>query len=106
MISVLTSGINRFVSANPEGYAGRYDYSMGALSQTPTECEVRGATRDFICFSGVKRDADRVDDVLYEHAADLKMTRFMMSLKDAVEFVLFAYKNGNQGGTSRKKCPK
>ena len=33
------------------------------------------------------------------------MTRFMMSLDDAVDLVLFAYKNGNGGDTFVQKAP-
>jgi UDP-glucose 4-epimerase len=36
---------------------------------------------------------------------DPEMTRFMMSLEDAVELVLFAYKNGNPGDTFVQKAP-
>lgn len=36
---------------------------------------------------------------------DPDMTRFMMSLPDAVELVLFAFKNGNQGDTFVQKAP-
>lgn len=36
---------------------------------------------------------------------DPDMTRFMMSLPDAVELVLFAFNNGNQGDTFVQKAP-
>ena len=36
---------------------------------------------------------------------DPSMTRFMMSLEDAVELVLFAFKNGNTGDTFIQKAP-
>jgi UDP-N-acetylglucosamine 4,6-dehydratase len=36
---------------------------------------------------------------------DPSMTRFMMSLTDAVELVLFAFHNGNQGDTFVQKAP-
>jgi UDP-glucose 4-epimerase len=36
---------------------------------------------------------------------DPNMTRFMMSLEDAVELVLFAFKNGNPGDTFIQKAP-
>jgi UDP-glucose 4-epimerase len=36
---------------------------------------------------------------------DPDMTRFMMSLDDAVELVLFAYKNGKPGDTFVQKAP-
>lgn len=36
---------------------------------------------------------------------DPNMTRFMMSLPDAVELVLFAFKHGNQGDTFVQKAP-
>jgi UDP-glucose 4-epimerase len=36
---------------------------------------------------------------------DPEMTRFMMSLDDAVELVLFAYKNGQPGDTFVQKAP-
>jgi UDP-glucose 4-epimerase len=36
---------------------------------------------------------------------DPEMTRFMMSLEDAVELVLFAFKNGNPGDTFVQKAP-
>jgi UDP-N-acetylglucosamine 4,6-dehydratase len=36
---------------------------------------------------------------------DPDMTRFMMSLEDAVDLVLFAYKNGNAGDTFVQKAP-
>ncbi len=36
---------------------------------------------------------------------DPEMTRFMMSLPDAVELVQFAFKNGNQGDTFVQKAP-
>lgn len=36
---------------------------------------------------------------------DPNMTRFMMSLPDAVELVLFAFKNGRQGDTFVQKAP-
>lgn len=36
---------------------------------------------------------------------DPEMTRFMMSLPDAVELVLFAFKNGKQGDTFVQKAP-
>ena len=36
---------------------------------------------------------------------DPNMTRFMMSLPDAVELVLFAFNNGNQGDTFVQKAP-
>ena len=36
---------------------------------------------------------------------DPDMTRFMMSLDDAVELVLYAYKNGNAGDTFVQKAP-
>lgn len=36
---------------------------------------------------------------------DPKMTRFMMSLEDAVELVLFAFKNGNPGDIFVQKSP-
>ena len=36
---------------------------------------------------------------------DLDMTRFMMSLPDAVDLVLFAFKNGVQGDTFVQKAP-
>jgi UDP-glucose 4-epimerase len=36
---------------------------------------------------------------------DPNMTRFMMSLEDAVELVLFSYKHGNSGDTFIQKAP-
>jgi len=36
---------------------------------------------------------------------DPKMTRFLMSLEDAVDLVLFAFKNGNQGDLFVNKAP-
>lgn len=36
---------------------------------------------------------------------DPSMTRFMMSLEDAVDLVLFAFKNGNNGDTFIQKAP-
>jgi UDP-glucose 4-epimerase len=36
---------------------------------------------------------------------DPKMTRFMMTLEDAVELVLYAFKNGNQGDLFVQKAP-
>jgi UDP-N-acetylglucosamine 4,6-dehydratase/5-epimerase len=36
---------------------------------------------------------------------DPKMTRFMMSLDEAVELVLYAFKNGNQGDLFVQKSP-
>jgi UDP-glucose 4-epimerase len=36
---------------------------------------------------------------------DPKMTRFLMSLNDAVDLVLFAFKNGNQGDLFVNKAP-
>ncbi len=36
---------------------------------------------------------------------DPEMTRFMMSLEDAVDLVLYAYKNGNQGDRFVQKAP-
>ena len=36
---------------------------------------------------------------------DPDMTRFMMSLPDAIELVLFAFKNGDQGDTFVQKAP-
>lgn len=36
---------------------------------------------------------------------DPNMTRFLMSLEDAVDLVLYAYKNGNQGDRFVKKAP-
>jgi UDP-glucose 4-epimerase len=36
---------------------------------------------------------------------DPEMTRFMMSLPDAVDLVLFAFNNGNQGDTFVQKAP-
>ena len=36
---------------------------------------------------------------------DPNMTRFMMSLEDAVELVLFAFDNGKNGDTFIQKAP-
>jgi UDP-glucose 4-epimerase len=36
---------------------------------------------------------------------DLKMTRFVMLMKDAIDLVLFAFKNGNNGDILIKKSP-
>ncbi|APQ18502.1 polysaccharide biosynthesis protein [Maribacter hydrothermalis] len=47
----------------------------------------------------------QIEDNLPLTITDPKMTRFLMSLEDAVDLVLFAFKNGNQGDLFVNKAP-
>tara|TARA_R110002051_G_scaffold303610_1_gene372567 strand:+ start:19895 stop:20899 length:1005 start_codon:yes stop_codon:yes gene_type:complete len=47
----------------------------------------------------------QIEDSLPLTITDPKMTRFLMSLEDAVDLVLFAFKNGNQGDLFVNKAP-
>ena len=47
----------------------------------------------------------QIEENLPLTVTDPKMTRFLMSLEDAVDLVLFAFKNGNQGDLFVNKAP-
>lgn len=48
---------------------------------------------------------NQIEQKLPLTVTDPKMTRFLMSLEDAVDLVLFAFKNGNQGDLFVNKAP-
>ena len=48
---------------------------------------------------------DQIKEGKYITITDLQMTRFMMTLNDAVDLVLFAYKNGRNGDLFVQKAP-
>ena len=116
--AAMTNGVERAIvlSTDKAVYPINAMGMSKALMEKVTVATSRNATQTMMCntrYGNVMASRGSVIPLFVEQIKEGKpltitdpdMTRFMMSLPDAVELVLFAFEHGNQGDTFVQKAP-